>query len=147
MFLKLATNAYKEKQYDEAYEYALKGCENEDHPSKGCDLLAMMIIEGKSSATSGMTYDDKMIEAIAYVTVGSEKKDINSTAFLHSILNQPMLFSKYSNNKMADKLLPDLKKSKKLSARIQVQRACFSADPIKALLTNCSPAWLGQKNK
>ena len=42
----LASKAYKEEQYDQAYEYALKGCENEDHPSKGCDLLAMMIIEG-----------------------------------------------------------------------------------------------------
>ena len=81
--------------------------------------------------------------------MGSEKKDINSTAFLHNILNQPMLFSKYSNNKMADKLLPDLKKSKKLSAKIQVQRACFSADPIKALLTNCRPAcaWAKKTNK
>ena len=41
----LATKAYKEELYDEAYEYALKGCENEDYPSKGCDLLAMIIIE------------------------------------------------------------------------------------------------------
>ena len=38
----LATKAYKEEQYDEAYKYSLKGCENEDHPSKGCDLLAMI---------------------------------------------------------------------------------------------------------
>ena len=145
----LATKAYKEELYDEAYEYALKGCENEDHPSKGCDLLAMMIIEGKPTVTSVMSYDDKMMEAIGYTTIGHEKKDINSTAFLHDIYNQPFLISKYSNNKLAEEFLLDLKKSKELSAKIQVKESCFTADPLKAMFKNCKPscAWAKRKNK
>ena len=145
----LATKAYKEELYDEAYEYALKGCENEDHPSKGCDLLAMMIIEGKPTVTSVMSYDDKIMEAIGYTTIGHEKKDINSTAFLHDIYNQPFLLSKYSNNKLAEEFLLDLKKSKELSAKIQVKESCFTADPLKAMFKNCKPscAWAKRKNK
>jgi hypothetical protein len=130
----LASKAYKEEEYDQAYEYALKGCENEDHPSKGCDLLAMMIIEGKPTVTSVMSDDEKMTEAIGYMTIGHEKEDINSTAFLHDIYNKPMLFSKYSDTKKAEELLLDLKTSKELSAKIQVQKDCFTADPLKALV-------------
>ncbi len=145
----LATNAYKEEQYDEAYEYALKGCENEDHPSKGCDLLAMMIIEGKPTETSVMTDDEKTEMAIGYLTNGHEKEDVNSTAFLFSIVNKPALFSKYGNDKMAKQLLPKLEKSKNLSAKIQVKDNCFSPDPIKRLLTNCKPicAWAKRQKR
>ena len=145
----LASKAYKEEQYDQAYEYALKGCENEDHPSKGCDLLAMMIIEGKPTVTSVMSNDEKMMEAIGYLIIGHEKEDINSTAFLHDIYNKPMLFSKYADNEKAKELLLDLKPSKELSAKIQVQEDCFSADPIKSLFKNCKPAcaWAKRKNK
>ena len=145
----LATKAYKEELYDQAYEYALKGCENEDHPSKGCDLLAMMIIEGKPTVSSVMSNDEKMMEAIGYLTIGHERKDINSTAFLHDIYNEPMLFSKYSNNEIAKELLLDLKTSKELSAKIQVQEDCFSADPLKSLFKNCKPAcaWAKRQNK
>ena len=145
----LSTNAYSKEAFDEAYEYARKGCVNEEHPSRGCDLLALMIIEGKSSEGSDMTYDQKMQEAIGYLTVGHEKGDINSTAFLYDIVNKPMLFSPYADSQMAKDLLPDLEKSEELSAKIQIKNNCFSADPIKRLLTNCRPvcAWAKRKNQ
>ena len=106
----------------------------------------MMIIQGKPIATSGMTYDDKMMEAIGYVTAGNEKKDINRQHF-YMIYNQPMLFSKYSDNEKAKDLLLDLKTSKELSAKIQVQEDCFSADPLKSLFKNCKPACAWAKKK
>ena len=145
----LSTNAYSKKAFDEAYEYARKGCVNEDHPSRGCDLLAMIIIEGKSSKVSDMTYDQKMQEAIGYLTTGHEKDDINSTAFLYGIVNKPVLFSRYANTQMAKDLLTVLEKSDELSATIQIKNNCFSADPIKRLLTNCKPvcAWAKRKNQ
>ena len=45
-------------------------------------ILAMIIIEGKSIETNNMDYDQKMMEAIGYVTTGHENGDINSTALL-----------------------------------------------------------------
>ena len=46
-------------------------------------------------------------------------------------------------------LLLDLKKSKELSAKIQVKESCFTADPLKAMFKNCKPscAWAKRKNK
>ena len=60
-----------------------------------------------------------------------------------------MLFSKYSDNEKAKELLLDLKKSKELSPKIQVQEDCFSADPLKSLFKNCEPAcaWAKKQNK
>ena len=146
---KLAIIAYQEQLYDEAYQYALQGCENEDHKSKGCDLLAMIIIEGKSIETNNMDYDQKMMEAIGYVTTGHENGDINSTAFLHNIVDKPILFSKFADTDLAKELLLDLENSKQLSAQIEVQKTCFSADPLKSLFKNCEPvcAWAKRKNK
>ena len=42
-----------------------------------------------------------------------------------------------------------MKTSKELSAKIQVQEDCFSADPLKSLFKNCKPAcaWAKKQNK
>ena len=53
---KLATMAYKQELYDEAYNITAR-CENEDHKSKGCDLVAMIVLEGKTIETNNMDYD------------------------------------------------------------------------------------------
>ena len=146
---KLATMAYKQELYDEAYQYALQGCENEDHKSKGCDLVAMIVLEGKTIETNNMDYDQKVMAAMGYVSTGHEKGDINSTAFLHDIVDKPILFSKFADMELAKELLMDLESSKELSAQIQVQKNCFSADPLKSLFKNCRPvcAWAERKNK
>ena len=146
---KLATDAYTSELYDESYDYALKGCENEDHKSKGCDLLAMIIKEDKSTLTTDMSYDEKMILAIDYLKIGHEGGDINSSAFLHDITNKSVLFSIYSDSDLAKEIYPDLKKSKKLSAKLQVQKSCFSADPIKRIFKSCKTGcgWAKRINK
>ena len=83
------------------------------------------------------------------VSTGHEKGDINSTAFLHDIVDKPILFSKFADMELAKDLLMDLETSKELSAQIQVQKNCFSADPLKSLFKNCRPvcAWAERKNK
>ena len=93
--------AYKQELYDEAYQYALQGCENEDHKSKGCDLVAMIVLEGKTIETNNMDYDQKVMAAMGYVSTGHEKGDINSTAFLHDIVDKPILFSKFADMELA----------------------------------------------
>ena len=135
----LATKLYINKFYDEAYEYAIKGCESEDHPTKsqGCDLLAMMIIEGKTTEAENMNYDNRMSEALVNLNIGHEKGDIKSTAYLHDILDGNRLLSKYADPETAKELLPLLKESKIIPAKLQVRKKCFSGNPVDRLFKSC----------
>ena len=137
---KLATKLYVNEFYDEAYEYAIKGCESEDHPTKseGCDLLAMMIIEGKTTETENMNYNNRMSEALVYLNIGHEKGDIKSTAYLHDISDKNRIFSKHADPDLAKEILPLLEKSKTIHAKIQVRKKCFAADPIKRVFNSCA---------
>ena len=136
----LATKLYINKFYDEAYEYAIKGCESEDHPTKsqGCDLLAMMIIEGKTTEAENMNFDNRMSEALVYLNIGHEKGDIKSTAYLHDILDGNRIFSKYADPEIAKELLPLLKESKIMPAKLQVRKKCFSGNPVDRLFKSCA---------
>ena len=42
-----------------AYEYALKSCDNKEHKSDGCELLAHLIINGKTKKANNLSYDEE----------------------------------------------------------------------------------------
>ncbi len=97
--INLAYQAYNQELYDKAYKFALKSCRNEDHPSKGCELLAHLIMTKKATKSLNLTNNEIMKEAIGFLTTGHEEGDIKSTANLFDIFNSPILFSIYSNKK------------------------------------------------
>jgi len=134
---KLATFEYRQESFDASYEYAEQGCNSEI--SRGCDILAILLLDKKTTDSSQMNYDERMQIVIDYLNIGHENGDINSTALLHDIANKPAFFSKYGDAGLAKELFISLKKSKFLSAKIQVRKSCFSVDPIKAIFTNCTP--------
>ncbi len=138
--IKLATKLYENKFYDEAYGYALKGCDSEEHPTKseGCDLLALMIIEGQTTQSDSMSYDEKMSEALVYLNIGHEKGDIKSSAYLHDVSDGFRIFSKYADADLAAEILPLLQESKTLPAKLQIRKKCFRQDPIKRVFNSCS---------
>lgn len=138
--VKLATKLYENKFYDEAYNYALKGCDSEEHPSKseGCDLLALIIIKGQTTNTEDMTFDKRMGEALIYLNIGHEKGDIKSSAYLHDISDQFILFSKHADPDLAADILPILKKSRSVQADLQIRKKCFRQDPIKRVFNSCA---------
>lgn len=135
----LATKYYENKLYDQAYEYALKGCDSEEHPTKseGCDLLALIIIKGLTTETDAMSYDERMSEATVYLNIGHEKGDIKSSAFLHDISDKFRLFSKHADPDLAAKILPLLEKSRTVPAKLQIRKKCFMQDPIKRVFNSC----------
>lgn len=138
--VKLATKLYENKFYDEAYDYSLKGCDSEEHPSKseGCDLLALIIIKGQTTNTEDMNFDERMAEALNYLNIGHEKGDIKSSAFLHDISDQFILFSTHADPDLAAEILPLLKKSRSVQAKLQIRKKCFRQDPIKRVFNSCA---------
>jgi len=149
--IKLATKLYENKFYDEAYEYAIKGCDSEEHPlkSEGCDLLALMIIKGQTTNTDNMNFDKRMSEALIYLNIGHEKGDIKSSAYLHDISDQFRLMSKYADPNLAEEILPILQDSKTLPAKLQIRKKCFRQDPIKRVFNSCKKhcAWARRISK
>jgi hypothetical protein len=133
---KLASLEYKNKSYDTSYEYAEQGCNSSK--SRGCSILATLLLHKKTTESSQMSNDEIMLAAIDFLKVGHENGDINSTALLHDLVNKSPLFSIHADTNLAKEIFPDLKKSKAISAIIQVKKQCFSLDPIKSLFKNCS---------
>jgi len=147
----LAHIYYEFQNYNTAFKYAKKGCKKGvySNKSEGCDLLAMMTIQGQTINSPEMSYNEKMMVAIDYLQIGHEMGDIKSSAFLHDIYNKSILFSSFGNPKEAKAIYSILKQSKELAAKIQVQKSCFSEDHIKRIFNSCIPVcrWALRINK
>jgi len=144
---KLAIQEYTKEEFDTSYEFALQGCNSD--PSRGCDIAATLLIDGKITDSSLMNSDDAMLAAIDLLTIGYENEDVKSAALLHELVNKNPFFSKYANLDLVKQIYPTLQKSKALSAKIQVKKKCFQVDPIKALFKNCTTicSWAKRVNK
>lgn len=132
----LAKIAYSKKEYDKAYKYSNKSCMSDQ--SIGCELIASMIRDNKSSSASQFSYNDRDGAAISLLERGHKAGDIKSTAMLFDIFDQS--FSAIGNTKRALTLLEDLKKSETLPAEIRVKAECFNnrkLDLLKFVTQNC----------
>ena len=135
---KLASNAYNNKMFDEAYKYALQGCDNKDHPSMGCEIVASMLLNNKGTTAVSYSYRIRENMAVDYLELGHEAGDIKSTAMLYDFRNQPF-HSKWANKETAKSLMSQLRKSDDLAATIRVKRSCFESkgDLLRFLTQNC----------
>ena len=142
---KLASIAYQIKDYDQAYKYAEQSCNTE--PSRGCEIVASMLLEKKSANASAYSYEEAENLALDYLEIGNLQGDVISKAMLFDLIDKTPLISRIADQEKAKELYKDLKKSETISAQIQVKKECFKSrgDIFKLITKSCKQVCIWAK--